>query len=491
MSARTRAIEAGAAVVALVIVIVVLTSGGGSSRLVRLIVAQDPGLISGSDVRVGGVPVGTVDNIGVTPGGQVELNLAIRDNSVHLHPDASAQVQDLDLLGQKYVELNPGTASTPIVESVTIPAARVTTPTDLDQVLNVLDPSTRDRLAILINAAGTAVAGRHVDFSRLLGQLPSSLAATNRLLTQVVSDNHTLADVITHSDSFLATVVSSSGQLQHFVNSADSAAATFATRTTDLRATLARAPSTLSTLRTFLTQLGSTAAPLGPAARNIAQTAPQLTATLAQLQPFRSAVDPVLTEATAVAPSLGRLGVRGTPVIRAAVPTLASLDQFAGTAAPLMSSLGVATPGLLGVLEGWGRAIQGRDARGHMFHGKVTVGASFFQDLLAAKVEPKQAHKRAGGRPIALPAPAATPAPAAPAPGAVPTGIKAILANPIGAVGGLVGKLLGGILHPAGGPTNPTNPSNPTYPSNPANPSSPSSGGPQSLQNLLGYLLRR
>ena len=68
-----------------------------------------------------------------------------------------------NFLGQKRVQLDPGDAATPAPSGYEVPAENVTTPTDLDQVLNVLDADTRTRAMVLLNEAGAAVLGRRVD----------------------------------------------------------------------------------------------------------------------------------------------------------------------------------------------------------------------------------------------------------------------------------------------------------------------------------------
>jgi ABC-type transporter Mla subunit MlaD len=172
--------------------------------------------------------------------------------------------------------------------------------------------------------------------------------------------------------------------LQRFIDNADGAAQTFSQRAAHLRRTLAEAPSALSSLQTLLANLRTTAQPLGPAARNIAASAPALDATLTALPGFRRAAQPALDEIVAAAPALTQLGRGAAPVISRAVPTLKSFAAFAAGSQKATQALGASTPDLLGVLEGWGRAIQGRDGLSHVFHGQVSLGANALETLLDA-----------------------------------------------------------------------------------------------------------
>jgi len=65
------------------------------------------GLDDKSAVRLAGVRVGKVDKITLRPDGTALIHLEL-DKDVVLHEGASAQIRSLGLLGDKYVELNPG-----------------------------------------------------------------------------------------------------------------------------------------------------------------------------------------------------------------------------------------------------------------------------------------------------------------------------------------------------------------------------------------------
>jgi hypothetical protein len=266
----------------------------------------------------------------------------------------------------------------PAPSGYVIPASRVTVATDLDQVLDVLDPSTRARLAILIDEAGAAFTGRKADFSLLLQQLPHSLVDGNALLHQLVADNHTLSDLVVSSDQFVSQVATQRAALGRMIDTVGQAAVTVAQRRQGLADTLARAPATLSTLQVFLAKLKATTVPLGPAATNIVDTAPALSAALRQVQPFESAAAPALSTATTVAPSLTRLAAGATPVLVQANPVIGTLATFSNLLQPISHILNLSVDNLLAVVDNWSRAIQFRDGISHVFRG----AAGFTPDAL-------------------------------------------------------------------------------------------------------------
>lgn len=80
----------------------------GSGYIIKAKFERIDGLHLGSDVRVGGIKVGTVVKQGLDPKSYLaELQFQIDDN-VKLPKDSSAQIVSDGLLGNKYVSLVPG-----------------------------------------------------------------------------------------------------------------------------------------------------------------------------------------------------------------------------------------------------------------------------------------------------------------------------------------------------------------------------------------------
>src|SRR5580698_6919654 len=71
-----RAVTACALVLAVVAVSIVLLSGGSPYDL-KLTFQDASQLVTGNQVKVGGVPIGTVSNITLTPNGEAQITVAI------------------------------------------------------------------------------------------------------------------------------------------------------------------------------------------------------------------------------------------------------------------------------------------------------------------------------------------------------------------------------------------------------------------------------
>ncbi len=122
--------------------------GGGPPRKVTVVFDNAAGLDKQSAVRVAGVRVGKVEKIAIRPSdGKAVATLDIEDPNVLLHQNASAKVANLGMLGEKYVELDPGTPDTPLVTRQSI-VLRGTQPATIDDVTNQISAIATDVKAI-------------------------------------------------------------------------------------------------------------------------------------------------------------------------------------------------------------------------------------------------------------------------------------------------------------------------------------------------------
>lgn len=106
-----------------------------SNRHYSALFSQAAGISSGDDVRVAGIPVGTVTSVSLDLD-RVKVGFTV-PKSAHLGSETTASIEVATLLGTKYVELTPsGPGSLPT--SQPIPVSRTTVPYDLADVTNNL-----------------------------------------------------------------------------------------------------------------------------------------------------------------------------------------------------------------------------------------------------------------------------------------------------------------------------------------------------------------
>jgi phospholipid/cholesterol/gamma-HCH transport system substrate-binding protein len=152
-------------------------------------------------VELAGTRIGTVEGLELRDGRplvRLSIDPAYADL---LHADASAAIRPHGLLGPRYVDLGGGTRGR-LVDGATIPISRVRVSTDLDQVLDVVQPDVRQSLRTLIDELGTAGDGRGQDVNAAL-----------RSLGEATDDVATVAATLHRRDGDLAGTVVASEQL--------------------------------------------------------------------------------------------------------------------------------------------------------------------------------------------------------------------------------------------------------------------------------------
>ena len=150
---------------------------------------QTVGLYSGSDVRILGIPVGTITDV-VSQGDRVRVEMLI-DEDYDIPADADAIVLAPSLVSDRYVQFAPVYDGGPTMEDGDeVPMDRTATPVELDQVYGALDE--------LSAALGPTGANKNGALSDLIdvgaANLDGNGEALNRTLTGFSQAVETLAD---------------------------------------------------------------------------------------------------------------------------------------------------------------------------------------------------------------------------------------------------------------------------------------------------------
>ena len=187
-------------------------TGGGAKYELRL--RHAAGLVENNAVKIAGVGVGRVSQIDVDHDIAV-LTLQV-DEDIVLHEDARAIVRAKSLLGEKYLQIHPGSKDAPVLANGGV-IKDVDAPFEIDEVLNALEPvlGGEDNIAaslaplaktlsdLLNDAAGKngkpAVITRD-EIRQMVEDIKASTAAGRRILetneegiTELVAESNKLA----------------------------------------------------------------------------------------------------------------------------------------------------------------------------------------------------------------------------------------------------------------------------------------------------------
>src|SRR5204862_7530160 len=99
-----------AAVVRAVVAAAILRFGSGGGYSVRFRISNASQLVRGSQVKVGGIPVGSVDDISLAPDGEAQIKVSIDDGGLTpLHQGSRIEVRSPSLaaIANRYLALTP------------------------------------------------------------------------------------------------------------------------------------------------------------------------------------------------------------------------------------------------------------------------------------------------------------------------------------------------------------------------------------------------
>jgi phospholipid/cholesterol/gamma-HCH transport system substrate-binding protein len=342
-------------------------------RLVAQFVDASP-LIAGNDVKVDGVKVGTVAQLKVV-NGLAEVTMDLTDAAYPLHTDASATVQPVTLLGERYVNLQRGSASAPLLETgQVLTTSHTGQATDLDQVLNALDDPTGTALAALVTTLGEGMQGNGANIAAALKALAPAMTDTTQLAGVLDDQNKAITSMLASLQPVATALAGDHGTtLQALVNSADQLLGTTAANEAALRQVLQQMPTTLSTAVRTLADLAGTANAATPTLAAIRPITDNLTQISTELEQFAAAADPALASAQPVLAKAQQLLVQAQPVVAQLQAAGPSLRSVAGSARPIVDRLSGNLDNVFNFFKYWALTTNGYDGLSHYFRAAVIV----------------------------------------------------------------------------------------------------------------------
>jgi phospholipid/cholesterol/gamma-HCH transport system substrate-binding protein len=167
----------------LVMVLIVAQQEGLFQEYVRYraIFKNVSGLKSGSEVHLAGVTVGNVTHTVIDPDGNIVVTFqVIKKYSDRIRQDSKATIGFMGLLGEKSLDLTPGSLSKPVIPPEGIVAS--IEPLDITQIVAQAAPSLQDLQKVLTNLVsitqGLSEPGS--DFSHIMADLKDIVAKVNQ-----------------------------------------------------------------------------------------------------------------------------------------------------------------------------------------------------------------------------------------------------------------------------------------------------------------------
>src|SRR4051812_45919562 len=287
--------------VAAVAATVVLVGAGGSDKGYRVagIFSNAAGLIPGQNVEIAGAVVGQVKSIRLTPDHRARVEMRVQSNFVPFRGDATCDIKPQSLIGEKFVECDPGSPDAKVLPSKdgtpTVPLARTHAPVDIDLVFAALREPYVNRLSLVVNELGTGMAGRPHDLQQAIKRAAPALQESDRVLRIVNRDRALLGRLIDRTDTVLAQVTPRSRDVTSFVERAGRVGDTVAQRRDSLGTAIDRLPPLLAELEPSARSLAGAARDARPVIHQLRQATPSLRNLFSDLAPLTEAGRPALS----------------------------------------------------------------------------------------------------------------------------------------------------------------------------------------------------
>jgi virulence factor Mce-like protein len=243
-----------------------------SAYHVKAVFATGAQLVKGDDVTISGLRVGKLESLGPADGGGATAALIIHSQYAPLFKDAHALVKAKNLLGETYVEINRGSAGAgPMTDGATIAKENTLTPVEIDRILDTLDQDTRNRLVVLINNLGLAVAGNGNAMNASAGDLRQLAMSLQKIAATVASSSTRLDALISGLMKVMQTLAAWHAEFRAMITDWDRLMKALAAKEAALKGTIQHNDQVMAIFAQALS---------GPAAQNLHQAIAEGPATI-------------------------------------------------------------------------------------------------------------------------------------------------------------------------------------------------------------------
>jgi len=368
-------------VIAAVAAFVQLHSSGSKHTLVADFRDASP-LEVGSTVKASGVVVGTVTKIRLRQG-EAHVDMRIDKDVLPVHQDARLTIKPVNILGETFIDLDPGTAAAPYLRG-TLPAMHTGNALTLQGLLDTLNEPTAAGLAALVNTLGNGLENGGAETKLAIRRLVPAMTELSKLGGVLDDENTVLQQLLDQAEPVASTLAADDGRtVAKLVRSARDLLAATAVNDEAVRQTLASLPATITQARATLRVLSSTAGSTTAMLRGARPLTDQLVGFANDLDGFARSADPALASLRPVLDRADELIAQAAPVaasLRAGSPGL--IQAGAGLNAAGDQLLDKHLGDLMTFVRYWALSTNGRDGLSHYFRGVFHLSPDALGDIL-------------------------------------------------------------------------------------------------------------
>ena len=313
---------------------------GGGGKTYNLLFDNAFGLTEGGDFKVAGVRAGKTTSFKVVKAGGRPLAAVTAEVTepglADLRKDARCEIRPQSLIGEYFVDCQPGTSNERIPDGGRLPVQQTSSTIAIDLVNDIMRRPYRERLRLIVGELGAGLAGRPGDLSAVLRRAHPALRETSETLQILGKQTKTIEKFIGDAHTVIGALENRKEDVVRFVREAGRTAEISASRRTDLGETFHRLPAFLAELEPYMNRLGDLTQAQTPVLRNLQSASGELDTFLTRLRPFAEAGTPAFR-------ALGDMSVVGRRAVRKTTAEVNELRRLAkdapGFAKPLRQFL--------------------------------------------------------------------------------------------------------------------------------------------------------
>jgi phospholipid/cholesterol/gamma-HCH transport system substrate-binding protein len=387
-----RAAAGGALLLGFVLVLVVLF-GGSSGHKYHLLFDNGGQLVSGNQVLRAGQPIGKVDEVTLTDGGQAKVTISV-DGPLREGTSAVIRATSLSGIANRYVGILPGPDNaTELEDGATLAGERTTSPVDLDQLFNTFDARTRKALRNVIQGSASLYADNPEGARSTYKYFAPGLSTARRLFAELNHDSRALSQFLVQGSQALGAIADRRNDLSALTQNANQFLGAIAREQSALEASLQAFPpalrqanTTFVNVRAFLDDLTPVVNEFKPATEDLAPFLRKLRPVAERSVPvfhdlrralFRRGARNDLTDSLRELPRIERSASRSVP------QTIAGLDA----SQPVIEFARPYMPDLMGFLSKFAEVTSFYDANGH--YARVSTAQANLFHYCETAADPK------------------------------------------------------------------------------------------------------
>ena len=314
-----------------------------------------------ADVRVAGVPVGKVrgkEKLTTKTGNRTVATIELERRYAPIARDARAALRQKTLLGETYVELTTGSPGAPsLPEGGRLANRQIADSVELDEILNALDPFTRESFRVWQQSFARSVRNRGQDLNDSLGHLPEFVEKGADLTEVLDQQREALGLLVKNTGVVFGALTEREDQLAALISNSDDVFTAIASEREAFAETWRVFPTfldesrlTFDRLRRFSIDTRPLFRDLTPAVEDLAPTLRAIGDFSPDLRRFFVNLDPLLTSSLRSLPALREIFVGLEPLLERLGPFLGEfnpilewLGYHQNTLTDIFANLGVAT----------------------------------------------------------------------------------------------------------------------------------------------------